>query len=1177
MNKIRTRKLSALLLALTLICSLLPAAALAENTGTDIAWNASYSMLETNTWYVNGLPLADAGYFYVEADAEAAALRSAFLQMCAAVQGAGNDVLTENDDVTFTWTCVTPTGDPLTLVVDTEDCEKGTVVTDDETGLSYYVYFSSTTGTFGLTGWACELIPTVEALGTYTFSVEVTGGNTLRAGNVTVYAVADMNNPTDATSKTIRLSLSGPDGEFLRGAKEGTTDTALLNLLLTVDDLDFDESITIHDAFLALHRAYSENGGADYAAANSPPWGLGVVKFWGLEYADIGYYLNHSYGLLTSPLENGDDLRVFFYQDTEYYGDVYTWFEKDAAALSGAATALTLSYDAGWNGESDPAGAAVKVYNESGAELPALATTVGADGAIAVTFPASGVYTVRARSAAAVKVVPADCTVYVDATVYVTIGDEGVIPQSSAAGKNALMAQAPVIVTDTDGDGTLTVHDALSCLHDAYYAGGASAGYGVAAGQHGPGITKLWGGTTGAYGYYVNDEIAMSLMDPVSHGDYITAYSFVDLTAWSDQYTYFTRHTGSATASSPVTLTLKSMAFDAGWNPVAVAQAAAAIAVYDGSGRLVGGWSAINNGDGGYALTFTAAGTYYVVAGGTEDSGVLVPAACRITVTQGGSSGGNDKITVRVQIKTHSAAACEHGEKPLTLKDNPGAYTNVLSQSVTLAPGSSVFDTVTAVTDNYTEKSSGYLSMLWGLSEGDHGANSGWLYMVDGAAATIGSRGYSLTEDATVVWWFTDDYTNDTGSEQWIGGGGGAAAAKAETEVSVTLTPAATVTNGTASATVTEADLTAAITAARNEKADTVVIAPTGADKAGTLSVTVPTMSATALAKAGLALTVSGAQGALRLPADALTAAATGATTGDSLAITIAAIDAETLSVDALPAGTDLTDALIFQIGITSGGSAITGFGGASVTVTLPVGDGFTVGESYRVYVISADGAVEALPGKVLERDGTRVIDLSLSHLTQFVVMRETFLRFIDVSLGSWYYDAILFAVSRDLLRGVGRDRFAPDDGMTRAMAVTVLYRLSGEAATDDSSGGFSDVEDGMWYTDAVAWATANGITEGYGDGRFGVNDGITRQQLAAMLWRYARYEGRDTAASGDLAAFTDAGTVAPWARDALRWAVAEELLVGTPATSAGYSTLEPEGGASRAQMATILLRFTLS
>ena len=184
-----------------------------------------------------------------------------------------------------------------------------------------------------------------------------------------------------------------------------------------------------------------------------------------------------------------------------------------------------------------------------------------------------------------------------------------------------------------------------------------------------------------------------------------------------------------------------------------------------------------------------------------------------------------------------------------------------------------------------------------------------------------------------------------------------------------------------------------------------------------------------------------------------------------------------------------------------------------------------------------------------------------------FALQSETVRPFIDVAPGVWYDEAVQYVYENSLMSGTGEGRFSPDVTTSRAMIVTILYRLEGSPAVNGGAA-FTDVEAGTWYTDAVAWASANGIVSGYGEGKFGPNDPITREQMAAILYRYAGYKGLDVSGRADLSGFTDAGQISAYAVDTLRWAVSEELITGTSAT-----TLTPGGSATRAQAALILMR----
>ena len=176
-------------------------------------------------------------------------------------------------------------------------------------------------------------------------------------------------------------------------------------------------------------------------------------------------------------------------------------------------------------------------------------------------------------------------------------------------------------------------------------------------------------------------------------------------------------------------------------------------------------------------------------------------------------------------------------------------------------------------------------------------------------------------------------------------------------------------------------------------------------------------------------------------------------------------------------------------------------------------------------------------------------------------------LPFTDVSTSDWFYSDVMFVYENGLFSGTDSRSFSPNASMTRAMLVTVLYRLEGEPAGTGSSS-FSDVRSGSYYEKAVAWAAANGIVTGTGSTSFSPDAKVTREQLAAILYRYAQYKKLDTDAGTKLDSFSDAGNVSGYASEALSWAVSEGLINGAS------GRLMPKGDATRAQVAAILHRF---
>lgn len=184
------------------------------------------------------------------------------------------------------------------------------------------------------------------------------------------------------------------------------------------------------------------------------------------------------------------------------------------------------------------------------------------------------------------------------------------------------------------------------------------------------------------------------------------------------------------------------------------------------------------------------------------------------------------------------------------------------------------------------------------------------------------------------------------------------------------------------------------------------------------------------------------------------------------------------------------------------------------------------------------------------------------------VLITEWVNPFADVTNYGWYYYAVRFVYVQDLMNGTAADRFSPNINLSRAMAVTMLWRLEGEPIVAGSSA-FDDVQSERWYSEAIAWAEMRGIVRGYGNGLFGTNDYVTREQLATIFHNYTEYKELDTTNGSFTAEFTDKSAISEWAVDAMEWANGNGLINGRTLT-----TLVPDGTATRAEAATILQRF---
>ena len=224
----------------------------------------------------------------------------------------------------------------------------------------------------------------------------------------------------------------------------------------------------------------------------------------------------------------------------------------------------------------------------------------------------------------------------------------------------------------------------------------------------------------------------------------------------------------------------------------------------------------------------------------------------------------------------------------------------------------------------------------------------------------------------------------------------------------------------------------------------------------------------------------------------------------------------------------------------------------------------FTPEEGWKIKNVVVDGKNKGAINTYTYKD------LSINSRIKVVFVRNAELQmsFEDVSESHWFYDDVYFTVSNGLFHGTGENTFSPNASMTRSMLVTVLYRLEGQPVVTGGST-FMDVKPDQWYTDAVIWAARNGIVEGYGNNLFGTNDNVTREQIAAILYRYAAYKGYDVSGANKLTHYSDYSELSLYALNAMKWANAEGLISGRTLT-----TLAPKATATRAEVAAIFHRF---
>lgn len=199
---------------------------------------------------------------------------------------------------------------------------------------------------------------------------------------------------------------------------------------------------------------------------------------------------------------------------------------------------------------------------------------------------------------------------------------------------------------------------------------------------------------------------------------------------------------------------------------------------------------------------------------------------------------------------------------------------------------------------------------------------------------------------------------------------------------------------------------------------------------------------------------------------------------------------------------------------------------------------------------------------KLAEADGKAIVDYYNLKLKDNLIFK-------DVDSNDWYYNAVEYVYKNNIITGYNKTTFAPNDKLTRGMLVTIIYRMEGSKAVSGTPK-FPDVKDSsQYYFKAVKWATDNNIISGYDNGKFGPNDNITREQLAVILNRYAKFKGKDVSAYNNLSSFKDRSDVSDYATKQMKWAVGAGVITGN-----SNGTLKPQGEATRAEAAAMLEKY---
>ena len=277
------------------------------------------------------------------------------------------------------------------------------------------------------------------------------------------------------------------------------------------------------------------------------------------------------------------------------------------------------------------------------------------------------------------------------------------------------------------------------------------------------------------------------------------------------------------------------------------------------------------------------------------------------------------------------------------------------------------------------------------------------------------------------------------------------------------------------------------------------------------------------------------------------------------------------LGTDGIPV--DVINTITGEVGTVQITLAHDGDFGFAMTMTAPLGE---ENAGYWANLYHYDEDAEAMTFETAAKiDDAGYAALLMRHASQYAIVIDDHSHaalsvsdiFVDVAPDAWYTDAVQYAYDHGLMTGTSATTFAPNTTTTRAMIVSILARQENVTSAEDA--GFTDVAETDWYATAVNWAAREGIVAGFEDDSFRPNEAITREQLAAILCNYSAWKGEDTSARADLDEYTDAISISSWATDTMSWAVAEQLLAGVT-----ENTLEPQGAATRAQVAAVLQRF---
>ncbi|MBE6034832.1 MAG: DUF4430 domain-containing protein [Clostridiales bacterium] len=523
-----------------------------------------------------------------------------------------------------------------------------------------------------------------------------------------------------------------------------------------------------------------------------------------------------------------------------------------------------------------------------------------------------------------------------------------------------------------------------------------------------------------------------------------------------------------------------------------------------------------------------------------------------------------------------------------TMKADKGTW--IPATSVTLKNNSKVYHAFVKVLDDagftYVGANKNYVSSITNkngstLAEFTKGPNSGWLYKVNGILPNIGLKEYVLGNGDKIVWYYTDDWTKDPGAIEAMGGSSGKTVTeeKANSTIGKVEAEAKTDTNGVASTTISDKDISSAIKETLRKAAESkmdlikkIAIEVKADSKATKVETIIPRASVAELNKKVDQVMVNTPVANVSLDSQTLKKIAENLkgdvkVTAERTDVQKAIISNEKISpeqqnrIEAKFGGRS-----VFDFTMQSGTDKITEFAGM-ITVSIPYK--LQVNEKpegIAVYYISSNGIMTKVPDSKYNNEK---VEFMTNHFSYYAVVYEETLKFVDVTSGAWYREAVEYVVKNNLMNGVSATEFKPNDQTTRAMLVTILYNAEGKQEIKRESP-FADVNKNTWYGAPVIWASEKEIVKGMSENLFMPATNLSREQVATMLYNYAKFKKLNIARSEASAEkMTDFVQISPWAKDAVNWALDKKIINGK-----GNNVLDPKGNATRAEIAQMIKNF---